>query len=63
MYLCFAAFAWLPGALTHPTQWLRWAGLAITLVMLAALWLVGDYLRQRQTRANIPSTLTAASIG
>ena len=47
MYLCFAALAWLPGALTHPDQWLRWAGLAITLVMLAAVWLVGDYLRQR----------------
>lgn len=50
MYLCFAAFAWLPGAVTHPDQWLRWAGTAITLVMLSALWLVGDYLRaSRQT--------------
>ena len=45
MYLCFAAFAWLPGAVTHPDQWLRWAGTAITLVMLSAMWLVGDYLR------------------
>lgn len=47
MYLCFAAIVWLPGALTHPDQWLRWAGFAITLTMLAAVWLVGDYLRPR----------------
>jgi uncharacterized membrane protein len=44
MYLCFAAIVWLPGAVANPDQWLRWAGLAITLVLLAALWLVGDYL-------------------
>ena len=50
MYLCFAAFAWLPGAVTHPNQWLRWAGTAITLVMLSALWLVGDYLRLSRQR-------------
>lgn len=53
MYLCFAAIAWLPGAVTHPNQWLRWAGLAITLAMLAAVWLVGDYLRERPGRRNI----------
>jgi hypothetical protein len=52
MYLSFAALAWLPGALTHPTQWLRWAGLAITLAMLAAVWLVGDYLRAATAREN-----------
>lgn len=50
MYLCFAAFAWLPGAVTHPDQWLRWAGTAITLAMLAAVWLVGDYLRASERR-------------
>jgi uncharacterized membrane protein len=53
MYLCFAAFAWLPGAVTHPDQWLRWAGTAITLAMLAAVWLVGDYLREHRERRNI----------
>lgn len=47
MYLCFAAVVWLPGAVTHPTQWLRWAGLGITLAMMGALWLVGDYLAAR----------------
>lgn len=50
MYLCFAAFAWLPGAVTHPDQWLRWAGTAITLAMLAAVWLVGDYLQAASRR-------------
>lgn len=63
MYLCFAAFAWLPGALTHPDQWLRWAGVAITLVMLASVWLVGDYVRDSRARRNIASTWTTASIG
>jgi uncharacterized membrane protein len=43
MYLGFAAIVWIPGAVTHPDQWLRWAGTAITLVLLAAVWLVGDY--------------------
>lgn len=45
MYLCFAAIVWMPGAVTHPDQWLRWAGEAITLVLLASVWLVGDYRR------------------
>ena len=44
MYACFAALVWAPGAVTHPDQWLRWAGLAITLAMLGAVWIVGDYL-------------------
>lgn len=46
MYLCFAAFVWLPGAVLHPDEWLRWAGEAITLILLAAVWLVGDYRRE-----------------
>jgi uncharacterized membrane protein len=46
MYFAFAALAWLPGAVTHPDQWLRWAGTAITLVLLAAVWMVGDYHRE-----------------
>jgi uncharacterized membrane protein len=57
MYLCFAIFAWLPGAVTHPDQWLRWAGTAITLTMLAAVWLVGDYLRERAPREEMASDL------
>lgn len=47
MYVCFALFSWLLGALTHPTEWLRWAGVAISLCMAAALWLVGDLLAAR----------------
>ena len=47
MYICFALGSWLPGALTHPTEWLRWAGAAISLCMAAALWLVGDLLAAR----------------
>lgn len=45
MYLVFVAIVWAPGAFTHPDQWLRWAGAAISLVMMGAVWLVGDYLR------------------
>ncbi|MGK6356641.1 helix-turn-helix domain-containing protein [Sphingomonas sp. DT-207] len=48
MYLCFVLFAWLPGAFTHPTQWLRWEGASISLCMAAALWLVGDLLASPQ---------------
>lgn len=48
MYLTFALLSWLPGAVTHPTQWLRWAGAAISLCMAAALWLVGDLLAARE---------------
>ena len=44
MYGCFAALVWAPGAVTNPDQWLRWAGLAITLAMLGGVWIVGDYL-------------------
>jgi len=47
MYLCFALFSWLPGAVMHPTEWLRWAGAAISLCMAAALWLVGDLMAAR----------------
>lgn len=47
MYVCFALFVWLTGAVTHPTEWLRWAGVAISLCMAAALWLVGDLLAAR----------------
>lgn len=52
MYMCFVLFAWLPGAFTHPTQWLRWEGAAISLCMAAALWLVGDLLASRQRRTD-----------
>jgi uncharacterized membrane protein len=57
MYVCFALFVWLTGALTHPTEWLRWAGMAISLCMAAALWLVGDMLaaRNAETRSAEPS--------
>lgn len=48
MYMCFVLLAWLPGAFTHPTQWLRWEGAAISLCMAAALWLVGDLLASLQ---------------
>jgi len=48
MYLCFALFSWLLGAVTHPTEWLRWAGVAISLCMAAGLWLVGDLLAARK---------------
>ena len=48
MYVCFALFVWLTGAVTHPTERLRWAGFAISLCMAAALWLVGDLLATRK---------------
>jgi uncharacterized membrane protein len=47
MYVCFALFSWFLGAVAHPTEWLRWAGAAISLCMAAALWLVGDLLAVR----------------
>lgn len=50
MYTSFALFSWLPGAVTHPTEWLRWAGVAISLCMAAALWLVGDLLAARHAK-------------
>lgn len=49
MYICFALGSWLPGAITHPTEWLRWAGAGISLCMAAALWLVGDLLAARRS--------------
>ncbi|PSJ40415.1 DoxX family protein [Allosphingosinicella deserti] len=58
MYLGFATLCWLPGAITHPDQWLRWAGIAISLAMMGAVWLVGDLLRR--TRGGF-STNTARS--
>ena len=51
MYVCFALLVWLPGAITHPTEWLRWAGVGISLCMAAALWLVGDLLSARAAEA------------
>jgi len=50
MYVCFALLVWLPGAVTHPAEWLRWAGAAISLCMAAALWLVGDLLSARNAK-------------
>lgn len=44
MYLCFAAIVWIPGAIVHPTEWLRWAGVGITLAMMGGVWSLGDYL-------------------
>jgi uncharacterized membrane protein len=48
MYVCFALFVWFTGAVAHPTEWLRWSGVAISLCMAAALWLVGDLLAARE---------------
>lgn len=56
MYSCFALFSWLLGALTHPMEWLRWAGVAISLCMAAALWLVGDLLAARNGQKNRDDT-------
>lgn len=44
MYLCFAAIVWIPGAIVHPTEWLRWAGVGISLAMMGGVWSLGDYL-------------------
>lgn len=44
MYLCFAAIVWIPGAIMHPAEWLRWAGVGITLAMMGGVWSLGDYL-------------------
>ncbi len=51
MYLCFVLLAWLPEAVVHPTEWLRWAGAGISLCMAGALWLVGDLLAARRREA------------
>jgi len=50
MYSCFVLFSHLPGAFTHPTQWLRWEGAAFSLCMAAGLWLVGDMLAASKGR-------------
>jgi uncharacterized membrane protein len=55
MYVCFALFVWLMGAVTHPMEWLRWAGVGISLCMAAALWLVGDLLAARGSSNDRPS--------
>jgi uncharacterized membrane protein len=52
MYFCFAALSWVPGAVTHPDQWLRWAGVAISLVLMAAVWLIGEYRLVNQVDAD-----------
>ena len=44
MYLCFAAIVWTPGAIVHPAEWLRWAGVGISLAMMGGVWSLGDYL-------------------
>ena len=63
MYLCFVLFSWLPGAFTHPTQWLRWEGTAISLCMAAGLWLVGDLLaaRKHETERTRPNNVDMES--
>jgi uncharacterized membrane protein len=53
MYSCFALFSHLPGAFTHPTQWLRWEGAAFSLCMAAGLWLVGDLLAARKNETEL----------
>lgn len=63
MYVCFALLSWLPGAVTHPTEWLRWAGAAISLCMAAALWLVGDLLAARRAEISGGNDLTSSPIG
>jgi uncharacterized membrane protein len=63
MYICFALFSWLLGAVAHPTEWLRWAGAAISLCMAAALWLVGDLLAARNAEVGRGSNLRSARVG
>ncbi|QAY78382.1 hypothetical protein [Sphingosinicella sp. BN140058] len=63
MYLGFAALCWLPGAITHPDQWLRWAGLGISLAMMGAVWLVGDLLRARDVAAEPAASVGEGSLG
>ena len=62
MYTCFVLFTWLPGAFTHPTEWLRWEGSAFSLCMAAALWLVGDMLAARE-RTIRPTRSHAGEVG
>ena len=50
MYLCFAAIVWIPGAIVHPAEWLRWAGVGITLAMMGGVWSLGDYLSWTSTK-------------
>jgi uncharacterized membrane protein len=63
MYVCFALFSWLPGAVTNPTEWLRWAGVAISLCMAGALWLVGDLLADRKGQNREGSDLANSRAG
>ena len=48
MYSAFALLTWMVPAFMHPTEWLRWAGVAISLCMAGALLLVGDLLAARR---------------
>jgi len=48
MYFAFALLVWLVPAFMHPTEWLRWAGVGISLCMAGALLLVGDLLAARE---------------
>jgi uncharacterized membrane protein len=63
MYVCFALFCWLTGAVAHPTEWLRWAGAAISLCMAGALWLVGDLLASRAAKSNSAWDLAPIAAG
>ena len=63
MYLCFVLFTWLPGAFTHPTEWLRWEGSAFSLCMAAALWLVGDLLAARKHGTDLTGAHAGERVG
>ena len=54
MYALFVLLVWLPGAVTHPQQWLRWSGAAISLIMMSSLLLVGDRARHLQDKGYQP---------
>jgi hypothetical protein len=49
----------MPGAITNPDQWLRWAGVAIALALMGARWSLGDYLWVTRRRAQDDATTTA----
>jgi uncharacterized membrane protein len=65
MYVMFAAIMWLPGAVSHPDQWLRWAGAAISVALAGAVWAVGDYLlsERRAVVARNPRAGVAIEMG
>jgi hypothetical protein len=50
MYLCFAAMVWITGAVVHPAEYLRWAGVGISLAMMGGVWSLGDYLSWTSTK-------------